>query len=161
VRGEIFDPASNTWSAMNKPTPAFDFIVGDAVSIVLEDGRVVFGAVFSARTAIWDPATDTWVESGTRFGTVANTKVGKTNEESWCLLPNGNVLTVQIFGASATRNAEMYVPANDEWVSAGTTPSTLPVTSIGGTTLDEIGGAVTLMNGKAFFVGGSGHTAIY
>ncbi len=101
----------------------------------------------NSRTAIWDPVTDTWVKSGTKFGTVANTKVGRTNEESWCLLPNGNVLTVQIFGATSTRNAEMYVPANDEWVSAGATPSTLPVGSIGGTTLDEIGGAVTLMNG--------------
>ncbi len=45
VRGEIFDPISSTWSAMNKPTPGFDFIVGDAVSMVLEDGRVIFGAL--------------------------------------------------------------------------------------------------------------------
>jgi hypothetical protein len=161
ARGEIFDPISNTWSAMTKPTPGFDFIVGDAVASVLEDGRVMFGALSNSRTAIWDPVTDTWVESGTRFGTVANTKMGRTNEESWCMLPNGNILTVQIFGATSTQNAEMYIPANDEWVSAGVTPSTLPVASIGGTTLDEIGGAVTLMTGTAFFVGGSGHTAVY
>jgi hypothetical protein len=162
TRGEIFEPATNTWSNMNKPTPAFDFILGDCVSIVLEDGRVMFGAVTAgARNAIWDPITDTWVESGTKFGTVANTKKGGANEESWCLLPNGNVLTVQITNSTATRNAEMYVPANDEWVSAGKTTSTLPVGTIGTTTLNEIGGAVTLMNGKAFFVGGSGHTGIY
>ena len=36
--------------------------------------------------------------------------------------------------------------------------STLPVGAISGTTLNEIGGAVTLMDGTAFFVGGSGHT---
>jgi len=165
-RGEIFDPVSGTWSTMNKPTPGFDFILGDCVSIVLEDGRVLFGAVSAnattgARTAIWDPVTNTWVEAGTKFGTVANTKKGNANEESWCLLPNGNIVTVQITNTSATQNAEMYVPANDEWVSAGTTSSTLPVGAIGGTTLNEIGGAVTLMNGKAFFVGGSGHTGIY
>jgi hypothetical protein len=63
--------------------------------------------------------------------------------------------------ATATRNAEMYVPSRDEWVSAGVTASTLPVGTIGTTTLNEIGGAVTLMNGKAFFVGGSGHTGVY
>jgi hypothetical protein len=166
TRGEILDPVAGTWSAMNKPSPGFDFVVGDCVSIVLEDGRVLFGAVSSnattgARTAVWDPVTDTWTETGTKFGTVANTKKGNANEESWCLLPNGNVLTVQITATTATRNSEMYVPGDDEWISAGTTTSTLPVGAIGGTTLNEIGGAVTLMNGKAFFVGGSGHTAVY
>ncbi len=164
-RGEILDPVTGTWSAMNKPSPAFDFVKGDVVSIVLGDGRVLFGAVASGatgqRNAIWDPVTDTWVEAGTRFGTVANTKKGNSNEESWCLLPNGNVLTVQIAGTTATQNAEMYVPANDEWVTAGLTASTLPVGTIGTTTLNEIGGALTLLNGKAFFVGGSGHTGIY
>lgn len=165
-RGELFDPVTNTWSTMKKPSPGFDFVIGDCVSIVLEDGRVLFGAVSSnattgARTAIWDPITDTWVDAGTKFGAVANTKKGNTNEESWCLLPNGNVVTVQITATSATRNAEMYIPATDEWVSAGTTTSTLPVGTIGTTTLNEIGGAVALMNGKAFFVGGSGHTGIY
>lgn len=162
TRAEIFDPLTNSWSTLNKPTPGFDFILGDCVSIVLEDGRVMFGAVTAGtRNAIWDPITDTWVESGTKFGTVANTKVGNANEESWCLLPNGNVLTVQIDNTTATRNAEQYVPANDEWITAGKTASTLPVGTIGTTTLNEIGGAVTLMNGKAFFVGGSGHTGIY
>jgi hypothetical protein len=166
TRGEIFDPVTNTWSAMNKPSPDFDFVLGDCISIVLEDGRVLFGAVSAnattgARTAIWDPATDSWVEAGTKFGSVANTKKGNANEESWCLLPNGNVLTVQITNTTATRNAEMYVPANDEWVSAGATPSTLPVGTIGTTTLNEIGGAITLMDGRALFVGGNGHTAIY
>jgi hypothetical protein len=160
TRAEIFEAGSG-WSTLNKPTPGFDFIVGDCVSIVLEDGRVMFGALSTARNAIWDPVNDSWIESGTKFGTVANTKVGAANEESWCLLPNGNVLTVMIAGTTATRNAEMYVPSRDEWVSAGATASTLPVGAIGGTTLNEIGGAVTLMNGKAFFVGGSGHTGVY
>ncbi|WP_425955152.1 hypothetical protein [Xylanimonas sp. McL0601] len=161
TRAEIFDPVAGTWTGFSKPSPDFDFIVGDCVSIVLPDGRVMFGALSSSRTAIWDPDTGSWVESGTKFGTVANTKVGKTNEESWCLLPNGNVLTVQIFGRTATQDAEMYVPAEDQWVSAGTTASTLPVFSAGGRTLDEMGGAVTLPSGKAFFVGASGHTGVY
>ena len=100
ARGEDFDPVTNTWTAMNKPTPGFDWIVGDCISMVLDDGRVLFGALRSARNAIWDPVTDTWTESGTKFGTVGNTKVGTTSEESWCLLPNGNVLTVQIQGTT-------------------------------------------------------------
>ncbi|RTL46398.1 MAG: hypothetical protein EKK53_04165 [Burkholderiales bacterium] len=161
IRAEIFDPVTNLWSTLNKPSPTFDFIVGDAISIVLADGRVMFGALSSSRTAIWDPSNGNWVESGTRFGTVANTKVGKTNEESWCLLPDGTVVTVQIFGATATQNAEKYLPDEDRWISAGVTPATLPIAAAGGFTLSEMGGAVTLMNGHAFFVGGLGHTAIY
>ena len=161
TRGEIFDPASNTWSAMTKPTPAFDFIIGDAISIVLEDGRVLFGALGSSQTAIWDPSNNSWIQAGTRFGTVANTKTGQTGEESWCLLPNNNVLTVQTFGATATQNAEMYVPSEDRWITAGVTPQTLPIGVIGGKNFNEIGGAVTLQNGHAFFVGASGRTAVY
>ena len=161
TRGEIFDPASNTWSAMTKPTPAFDFIIGDAISIVLDDGRVLFGALGSSQTAIWDPSNNSWIPAGTRFGTVANTKTGQTGEESWCLLPNNNVLTVQTFGATATQNAEMYVPSEDRWITAGVTPQTLPIGVIGGKNFNEIGGAVTLQNGHAFFVGASGRTAVY
>ena len=161
TRGEIFDPVSNTWSAMTKPTPGFDFIVGDAISIVLDDGRVLFGAIGSSQTAIWDPSNNSWVQAGTRFGTVANTKIGKTNEESWCLLPNNNVLTVQTFSATATQNAEMYVPSEDRWITAGVTPQALPIGVIGGKNFNEIGGAVTLQNGHAFFVGASGRTAVY
>ena len=167
TRGEIFDPVAGTWSAMNKPSPGFDFIVGDCVSIVLEDGRVLFGAVSSsattgARTAIWDPVTDTWIEAGTKFGTVANTKKGNANEESWCLLPNGNVADRADHGDDGdAERGDVRTRPSDEWVSAGSPPRHCRSASIGGTTLNEIGGAVTLMNGKAFFVGGSGHTGLY
>ena len=75
-----------------------------------------------SRTAIWDPVTDTWIEAGLGFtpGGV-QTKTGVNNEETWTLLPNGNVLAVQITGTTATRNAEQYVPTiiDSRWVSAG------------------------------------------
>lgn len=160
--GEIFDPVSNTWSAMTKPS-SMNFIVGDCVSCVLDDGRVLFGAVPAGdtRTAIWDPDTDTWTQAGTAFGAQPNTKIGACNEETWVLLRNGNVLTVQITGATATRNAEMYVPSNDSWVTAGATTQTLPVGTIGTTLVNEIGPAVTLPDGRVFFVGGTGRTQLY
>jgi hypothetical protein len=87
TRGEIFDPVSNTWSAMTKPTPGFDFIIGDAISIVLDDGRVLFGAIGSSQTAIWDPSDNSWVQAGTRFGTVANTKIGRTKRKAGACCP--------------------------------------------------------------------------
>ena len=139
-----------------------NFIVGNCVSCVLDDGRVLFGAVRGdTRTAIWDPDTDTWTQAGTAFGAQPNTKIGACNEETWVLLRNGNVLTVQITGATATRNAEMYVPSNDSWVTAGATTQTLPVGTIGTTLVNEIGPAVTLPDGRVFFVGGTGRTQLY
>lgn len=160
--GEVFDPVAGTWSAMTKPS-GMSFIVGDCVSCVLADGRVLFGAVPSgdARTAVWDPDDDTWTVAGTAFGAQANTKMGACNEETWVLLPNGNVLTVQITGATGTRNAEMYVPSTDTWVSAGATTATLPVGTVSGTLVNEIGPAVTLPDGRVFFVGGTGRTQLY
>ncbi|MCL1869104.1 MAG: hypothetical protein FWF90_01680 [Promicromonosporaceae bacterium] len=163
--GEIFDPTTNTWSPMNKPTPSFDFIYSDAVSCVLPDGRVIFGSKGGPRTAIWDPVLDLWTESGLAFGTSAtNTKLGSTNEESWCLLAEGTVLTVETFN---TPNTMKYVPDIDQWVGCGSTPGTLPLASLvdpvtGSTvTIREIGPGITLPDGRAFFVGGTGRTALY
>lgn len=167
--GEIFDPLTNTWSRLNKPA-SFDWIQGDAVSCILPDGRVLLGAILSPRTATWDPTDDDWRESGLAFGASAQTKVGRTNEETWTLLPDGTVLTVQIFnaqGGSGSPAAEKYVPELDQWISAGTTPAALTLDSLvdpsTGNTVDisEIGPAVVLPDGRLFAIGGTGHTALY
>ncbi len=161
--GEIFDPLTNTWSAMNKPA-SFNWINADVTACVLSDGRVLFGALVSSRTAIWDPATDDWREAGLAFGASGVTKVGTIDEETWALLPDGSVLTVEINNVPAT---EKYVPSTDQWVSAGNTPSPLTLASIvdpstgNNVNVSEIGGAVVLPDGRAFFVGGTGHTALY
>ena len=55
----------------------------------------------------------------------------------------------------------MYVPSNDSWVTAGATTQTLPVGTIGTTLVNEIGPAVTLPDGRVFFVGGTGRTQLY
>jgi hypothetical protein len=169
--GEIFDPQTNSWSTMTTPA-AFNWINGDAVSVVLGDGRVIFGALQSSRTAIWDPITDDWREAGLGFGaSIVPSKVGRTDEETWTLLPDGTVLAVEI---SATPSAEKYDPATDLWVPADQTPATLtqalalmnlmdttvppPQPSIN---ISEIGPALVLPNGTLFAIGATGHTAIY
>jgi hypothetical protein len=120
--GEIFDPQNNTWSAMTKPN-SFSWINGDVSACIMTDGRVLLGALQSNRTAIWDPATDAWSEAGLGFGTLgATNKVGTIDEETWSLLPDGTVLTVDI---SSPPFAEKYVPSTDTWVAADKTPATL------------------------------------
>lgn len=158
---EMFDPVTNTWSPITKPATV-NFVLGDCCAMVLADGRVLFGAVTGgAQTAIWDPDTNDWQVAGTQFGTTASAKVGNCNEESWALLPNGNVLTAQISGATATQDAEMYVPSLDRWVSAGKTTQALVINSFGGATINEIGPGIALPDGRALFFGGTGRTCFY
>jgi hypothetical protein len=162
--GEIFDPQTNSWSAMTTP---FSWINGDAAAAVLPDGRIIFGALANSRTAIWDPVSDDWREAGLGFGAIASTsKVGTTDEEGWTLLPEGTVLTIDISGTPA---AEKYDPAQDLWISAGAPGQSLALISLKDTTvsakpdinISEIGPALVLPDGRLFSVGATGHTALY
>ena len=168
--GEIFDPQTNAWSPMNKPAN-FNWINSDVSACLLADGRLLCGDINSNRSAIWDPAQDTWNEAGLSLGTlVSPTKVGRIDEETWVLLPDGTVLTVDI---SATPFAEKYVPQTDTWVPADQSPATLTqslaLVSLNDTTVNppvpvnigEIGPAVLLPNGQLFFIGATGHTSLY
>jgi hypothetical protein len=161
--GEIFDPRTNAWSPMHKPSPDYDFIAGDCSAMVLADGRVLFaGNPYGSQTAIWDPVADTWVEAGRGFiPQGVQTKQGVNCEETWTLLPNGSVLTVQITDTTASRNAEQYVPSIDRWVSAGHTTRELVVAAIAGVVSKEIGPAMLLPSGKVIAFGGNGRTEIY
>src|SRR5215472_17529689 len=150
--GEIYDPLTDSWSALAKPA-AFDWIKGDASSCVLPDGKVVLGALDDARTAVWDPHANHWREAGTAFGTQPATKVGRTNEETWTLLRDGTVLTVDTFDAPA---AERYLPHEDIWISAGSTPQNLIDAA-----MFEIGPAILLPDHRVFVVGGAPFTAVY
>ncbi len=168
--GEIFDPQTNAWSPMNKPS-SFNWIHGDVSACIMADGRVLFGALTSNRTAIWDPAVDTWIEAGLAFGALANpTKVGVIDEETWSLLQDGTVLTVDI---SSPPFAEKYNPVTDTWIAADQSPGTLTqplaLLSLTDTTVSppvqvnigEIGPAILLPDGRLFFIGATGHTALY
>ncbi|WP_197514769.1 choice-of-anchor D domain-containing protein [Mycobacterium sp. 852013-50091_SCH5140682] len=166
---EIFDPLTNTWSSMNKPSPAFDAINGDVSACILADGRVLCGGLSSNVSAIWDPVLDTWTIAGTAFGTAATNKDEGSDEETWTLLPDGTVLTVDI---SSPPRTQKYDPGSDTWVPADSSPATLtqqlalmslqnnatPPVSVN---ISEIGPAVVLPNGRLFAIGATGHTALY
>jgi hypothetical protein len=172
--GEVYDPGSNTWSqltTLDKPA-SVSFVDGDAASMVLFDGRILFGgATGGSQTAIWSPASDTWAVAGTAFGTQPNTKLGSCDEESWVLLADGSVLTVNvnIGGAQSPTSAERYIPAKDIWVTTGALPVTLPITTQNDNTTTpptvvnvfENGPALLRNDGKAICFGAIGLTAIY
>ena len=157
--GEIFNPVTNQWTPLTKPS-TFSYIRGDAPACVLADGRVLFGAINSTQTAIWDPAYNTWSAAG-----AGGAKAARPNEETWTLLPDGSVLTVDVF-SQPVGAAERYVPADDAWVPAGSPPDALVLQQVispqfGAVKSNEIGPAVLLPNGTVFAIGATGQTALY
>jgi len=139
---EMYNPVANAWAVL--PTPAGWNLIGDAPGCVLPDGRFFLGEVTTTRTAIYNPATNTWA--------AAANKLSSVGEESWSLIFDGSIHAVD---CSNPPNAEKYVIAANAWVAAGATPQVL-VDSI-----SEIGASVLLPDGRLFVIGATGFTAIY
>ena len=142
LNAEMYDPVANSWTTL--PVPAGWVRIGDAPGCVLPDGRFFVGQVLTLNTAIYDPTTNAW--------TAAANKINTVGEESWSLLPDG---TVHAVDCSNPPNAEKYIIASNQWVSAGATPQSL-VDSI-----SEVGASVLLPDGRLFVLGATGYTAIY
>lgn len=144
LAAEIYDPVSDSWT--NLPTPNGWTAIGDAPCCVLPNGSVLIGSILSNATAIYDPVANAWTAA-------ANKNDAASDEESWVLLPENTVLSVDCNGHPQT---EKYVIANDAWVSAGVTPSDLVEASS-----LEVGPAILLPDGRAFAIGATGKTALY
>jgi hypothetical protein len=156
--GEIFDPTTNSWSPMMKPTPIFDFITGDCPSCVLADGRVLFGGALGPRTAIWDPSTGGWKEAGLGLSPGGTqSKKGNCDEESWALMPEGTVVAISV---EHPGTGQKYLPARDLWIDTGSLQN-LVVSSISGTPVEEIGGELLVPDGRMLAIGGNGRMALY
>jgi hypothetical protein len=161
---EIYDPRVNRWALVNPPASMMDgtqvspglspvrnqgFV--DCESAVLGNGTVLLAPEAPSvtnGTLIYNPAANTWSQGpATRFWQA---------EVSWVNLPDGSVLTVD----PGTNNTERYIPELNKWVRDADLPIDLWA-HMGPKLVSEIGPAFMLPNGKAFFLGGSGHTAIY
>ena len=140
----IYDPVADAWTAIAAPAGWAN--IGDAPSAILADGRVLLGDIFGRRSAIYDPATNTWAAAGTKDDP-------RGTEETWVILPDQTVLAIE---CDNQPRVEKYVPAADTWVSAGTTPVTLVDTAS-----DEVGAAILLPDGRVFCIGATNHTALY
>jgi len=144
---EIYDPLLDQWNDL--PIPSWKKTpwnaIGAAPCCVLPDGAFLMGSIGDTHTALFDPFIDTWTSTGD--------KAVKCDEETWTLLPDGCVLTVECYNSP---NAEKYRPDTGQWVSAGQTPVNLVET-----VSHEIGPAVLMTDGRVFAIGPTNQTALY
>jgi len=140
--GEVYNPLTNTWTATPSPLGR----VSDGNSEMMPDGRVMQALVTGTLkgTSIYNPKTNTFVAGPTCKGI--------HNESAWMKLPDNSILFVDRLATSSER----YIPARNAWYVDAVVPVAL-YDAYG----YETGGAVLLPNGKAFFVGSTGKTALY
>jgi hypothetical protein len=103
LAAQLYNPVSNIWSVASLP-PGWTNI-GDATSCMLPDGRLLVGSIGSNRTAIYNPNNNTWV--------AADKKNPSSSEETWTLLPDETILSVDCLGHPG---AQKYIIAADEWI---------------------------------------------
>jgi hypothetical protein len=171
TQGSIYDPtvgASGAWTALSPP--AGWTTLGDAQSTVLANGTFMIASCCDTpfRAALFNPANLTWSSTGTN-------KADRYDEESWTLLPDGTVLTVDAYttaiGATACGlNTERYNASTGSWSTAGNVPSQLSDcnnanTEGGSNPSFEIGPQVLMYNGNVIAFGGTtanvAHTALF
>ena len=129
------------------PAPQGWTTIGDAPSVVLNDGTFMMGnssTSFSTNVALLDSSRLTWT-----FGAGDGYQ-----EETWTLLQTGDVITTSCINRTSERynasaNASGFVPDKN-----------LPVT-LGDTLHTETGPAITMMDGRVICFGALGHTCIY
>jgi hypothetical protein len=172
--GEIYDPVTNTWSSIAPYPEKFGPFFGDDPSMVLPNGNILAGDIFTNQPMIYNVATNSWSPAG------AKNFPDRSDEEGWVKLPNGNVLVYDLFrsiGHDLGANgpiplgtpgfyAEEYNAATNSWIdvspSDGTANATGPLPQLSSDPLGfEMGPALLMPNGNVFFEGATGHTALY
>lgn len=171
TQGSIYDPivgASGAWTAVSPPVGWTT--IGDAQSTLLANGAFMLSSCCDSpyRAALLDPKKLTWTSTGSN-------KADRYDEESWTLLPDTTVLTVDAYTTaigttSCGLNTERYDASTGAWSSAGDVPSQLSdcndtYTEGGSNPSFEIGPQVLMYNGKVIAFGGTtanvAHTALY
>jgi len=157
--GAIYDPVADKWTPVAAPIASAWSMIGDAQSVVLADGTFMLAtccAINPPADVLLDPKTLTWTNTGAPRA--AN---GYQDEQGYELLPNGDVLTVDIWTnfnfatgkGTAAKNTERYNPGPGVWTSAGSTPVSLPDPIKCGNF--EIGPAVLRGDGTVVAFGGN------
>jgi hypothetical protein len=110
---ELYDPATNTWSAAGSLTTTRY----NHRATLLPNGKVLVTGGYNsvllvlASTELYDPATNAWSAAGS-MATARNVHAAT-------LLPNGKVLVAGGYDGATIASAEIYDPATNTWAAAG------------------------------------------
>ncbi len=149
-QGAIYDPVTNTWANV-APPPGWTNM-GDAASEVLDDGTFMLQQPCNTCLTDPDPVVDQALLNAKTLTWTVIPGTGKedpNDEEGWTLLPNGKVLTLDVWeGIGGT---QVFDPGTDTWQFAGDT-------ALGGDPVDlwpvvEIGPQAEMPGGNVFVVG--------
>ncbi len=152
TKGAIYDPKTNHWTAVAPPTGWQS--IGDASGIVLPNGTYMQSDCCTSNLALLNPTTLKWTSTGSG-------KQDENDEESWTLLPDGTILTVDANNTAGLTNSEIFDPTTGMWTNAGSTIVQLPDLTAQGGGSHEIGPGVLRGDGTVLETGGTGHNAIY
>jgi hypothetical protein len=143
---EVYDPVANTWTL---PLPSPAPTIRDGCSELLPNGNLlvfpntyVFSPPFT--NLIYDPTANSW--------SMGPPCLASQDEATWIKLPDDSILTID----RNSTTTERYIPSLNRWIADAPVPPASQVWSN-----VEVGAALLLPNGKAFFLGASGRTAIY
>jgi hypothetical protein len=139
---ETYDPVADQWTL----APDAGQMFSDSVSEMLPDGTVMVAPVSatpSLTSIIYTGSSNSW-STGAKY-------LGSQDEASWLKLPDQSILTID----KGTTNSERYIPAQNKWIADASVPVQLYSAA------NELGAALLLADGRAFFLGATGHTAFY
>ncbi len=116
--GAIYDPVANQWTAIAPPTGWTQ--IGDAPNVMLGNGTFLLSSCCEDVFALFNAATLSWSTQGSLDF--------YPNEQGYSLLPNGDVLTIDIwdnYPNGGTTSTWEYLAASGTWVQGPATPVAL------------------------------------
>lgn len=153
-QGAIYNPVTNSWRSV-APPPGWTNM-GDAASDVLADGTFMLQQPCNTCLTNPDLTVDDALLNAKNLTWRVIPATGKTDpndEEGWTLEPNGQLLTLDLWGIG---NTELFNPRSDTWSFAG-------ATAAGGDPVNpwpivEIGPQDEMPGGNTFVVGAGNST---
>ena len=159
--GEIYDTKKDTWTPIaHHPEARF----GDDPSMLLDHNKILVGSLSTRNSFIYDLKTNTWSAPIPKFNN------DRSDEETWVKMPDGKVMTYDLFLSISTGGAyaDVFDPKAGTWSSRspsdGTALGSIPQLSSQAMG-SELGSATVLRSadkkGTVFYTGATGHTATY
>ncbi len=160
-QGAIYDPVANSWTCITAPAAWSQ--IGDAQSVVLPNGTFMIANPFNNEVAILNTSTNPPIFNAPFTPTGKSADI-YNDEEGWALLPDGTVLTLEVWNALDTSEtpALTYSPLSMGWSATRTVaPDPLVLISKGATQYYEVGPMILRPDGTLFASGATGFNDIY